>query len=71
VDCYDKPNCYTPWRGLSNKLCHGSQNASNTMVDIITAVNGNLGGVIEPHVGPSGMNSGVPLVSFDQEIGGG
>ena len=55
ADWYDRVQEFGSWRGLSAKLCHGSEQARNTMRDIFIEV----------------ARLGVPLVSFDQEIGGG
>jgi len=55
VDWYDRTKTFGSWRGLSAKLCHGSREARDTMKAIFLKVAG----------------LGVPLVSFDQEIGGG
>ncbi|NOY79859.1 MAG: hypothetical protein GXP31_02520 [Kiritimatiellaeota bacterium] len=54
VNWYDRVKQFGSWRGLSAALCHGSSEARNTMKDIFLNVAG----------------LGVPLVSFDQEIGG-
>jgi len=54
-DFYDQPNGGQSWRGLSVRLCHGSAKAQQTMSDIFVDI----------------AKLGVPLVSFDQEIGGG
>eukprot|EP00040_Diaphanoeca_grandis_P006218 m.36461 g.36461 ORF g.36461 m.36461 type:complete len:799 (-) comp17363_c0_seq1:42-2438(-) len=43
------------WRGLSVSLCHGDDNATQTIADIVTQAN----------------KIGATVVSFDQEIGGG
>jgi len=55
VDWYDRTKQFGTWRGLSAKLCHGSRPACHTMKRIFLDV----------------AALGVPLVSFDQEIGGG
>ena len=55
VDWYDRVKEFGSWRGLSVMLCHGSPKAQSTMKDIFLNV----------------ARLGVPLVSFDQEIGGG
>jgi hypothetical protein len=55
VDAYDKVGTHGDWRGVSAKLCHGSAEASATMRDIFLAT----------------AALGTPLISFDQEIGGG
>lgn len=44
------------WRGYSTRLCHGSDRATNTLANVFTYANQNLGSA---------------LISFDQEIGGG
>ncbi len=54
VDRYDRTKQFGSWRGLSAKLCHGSPEARSTMKEIFINV----------------AKLGVPLVSFDQEIGG-
>ncbi|MEW6355923.1 MAG: DUF6259 domain-containing protein [Planctomycetota bacterium] len=54
VDWYDRVGEFGDWRGLSAMLCHGSPKAQTTMKDIFVNV----------------ARLGVPLVSFDQEIGG-
>ena len=54
-DFYDPPNVGQTWRGLSVRLCHGSPKAQQTMIDLFVDV----------------AKLGVPLISFDQEIGGG
>ncbi len=54
VDNYEKIREHGSWRGYSVGLCHGSKAAQKTMKDIFL----NAAGI------------GVPLVSFDQEIGG-
>jgi hypothetical protein len=54
-DSYNLTASHGDWRGLSVKLCHGSQTARSTMRDIFLNV----------------ARLGTPLVSFDQEIGGG
>ncbi len=55
VDAYDKVGTHGDWRGVSAKLCHGSAEASATMRDIFLST----------------AALGTPLISFDQEIGGG
>ena len=55
VDNTDKVGSHGDWRGLSAKLCHGSADARKVMRDIFLR----------------GVEIGSPLVSFDQEIGGG
>lgn len=55
ADFYDKTDVHAAWRGLSVKLCHGSAAARETMLKIFLDV----------------ARLGTPLVSFDQEIGGG
>jgi len=55
LDAYDKAGSFGDWRGVSAKLCHGSAEAGATMRDIFLAT----------------AALGTPLVSFDQEIGGG
>ncbi|MFQ5810202.1 MAG: DUF6259 domain-containing protein, partial [Armatimonadota bacterium] len=55
VDNYEKTDTHGSWRGLSAKLCHGSHDALDTMQAIFLDI----------------ARLGVPLVSFDQEIGGG
>ncbi len=55
LDAYDKVGTTGDWRGLSAKLCHGSAEARATMLDIFLKATA----------------LGSPLVSFDQEIGGG
>ncbi|MBN2310224.1 MAG: hypothetical protein JXR94_14715 [Candidatus Hydrogenedentes bacterium] len=54
VDNYERLREHGSWRGLSATLCHGSPEARDTMKRIFLDVAG----------------LGVPLVSFDQEIGG-
>ena len=54
VDWYERTKQFGSWRGLSAKLCHGSPEARNAMKDIFLRA----------------ARLGVPLVSFDQEIGG-
>jgi len=54
VDWYDRVGTFGDWRGLSAMLCHGSPKAQTTMKNIFVNV----------------ARLGVPLVSFDQEIGG-
>jgi hypothetical protein len=55
VDWYSRTKEFGSWRGLSVKLCHGSQPARDMLRDVFLGV----------------VQLGVPLVSFDQEIGGG
>jgi hypothetical protein len=55
VDNYDLAGTFGDWRGLSASLCHGSKAARDALLDIFLGV----------------TKLGVPLVSFDQEIGGG
>jgi hypothetical protein len=55
ADAYDKVGTFGDWRGLSLSLCHGSAAARETMLKIFLDV----------------ARLGTPLVSFDQEIGGG
>jgi hypothetical protein len=55
ADFYDKTDVHAAWRGLSVKLCHGSAAARETMLKVFLDV----------------ARLGTPLVSFDQEIGGG
>lgn len=54
-DNYDTVGIFGDWRGLSVALCHGSRDAANALLD--------------QFVGTARL--GFPLVSFDQEIGGG
>ena len=54
-DNYEKVKTFGDWRGLSVKLCHGSRDACDTMRRIFLDV----------------ARLGTPLISFDQEIGGG
>lgn len=54
VDWYERTKQFGSWHGLSAKLCHGSPGARRTMKDMFVRV----------------AKLGVPLVSFDQEIGG-
>ena len=54
-DNYDRQNRNALWRGLSVKLCHGSAAARETLLRTFLDV----------------ARLGTPLVSFDQEIGGG
>jgi len=54
-DSFDDYRGRTPWRGLSVELCHGSKEASQTLKKTFLDL--------------AGM--GIPLISFDQEIGGG
>lgn len=54
-DFYEQPNGGQSWRGLSVRLCHGAPRARQTMADIFVDI----------------AKLGVPLISFDQEIGGG
>lgn len=55
VDNYDQPNSGASWRGLSVRLCHGSEAARKNLTGTFLDV----------------ARLGVPLISFDQEIGGG
>jgi hypothetical protein len=55
LDAYDKAGTFGDWRGLSAKLCHGSAAARATLCEVF--------------VGTATL--GTPLLSFDQEIGGG
>lgn len=55
VDNTHKDGTHGDWRGLSAKLCHGSADAQKVMLDIFMKA----------------VELGTPLVSFDQEIGGG
>ncbi len=55
VDSYDKTRTFGSWRGYSVKLCHGSSGARSLLEKTFLDV----------------ARLGVPLVSFDQEIGGG
>lgn len=55
ADFYDKTSVHGSWRGWSVKLCHGSPEARETMRQIFLDV----------------ARLGTPLISFDQEIGGG
>ena len=55
VDNTDKAGSFGDWRGLSAKLCHGSTDARKVMLNIFVRAS----------------ELGAPLVSFDQEIGGG
>jgi len=55
ADFYEKTDVHAAWRGLSVKLCHGSATARETMLKIFLDV----------------ARLGTPLISFDQEIGGG
>jgi len=54
-DSFDDYRGRTPWRGLSVELCHGSKEASHTLKKTFLELAG----------------LGIPLLSFDQEIGGG
>jgi len=54
-DNTDKAGSIGDWRGLSAKLCHGSDEARQVMLDIFLQA----------------AELGAPLISFDQEIGGG
>jgi len=54
-DNYDQTANGGNWRGLSYKLCHGSPAANETIKEIFL----------------NAARLGVPLISFDQEIGGG
>ena len=55
VDATGKAGTFGDWRGLSAKLCHGSVDARAAMLDIFLKT----------------AALGTPLISFDQEIGGG
>ena len=55
ADNYDRPNSGASWRGLSVRLCHGSKAAQENLTETFLGV----------------ARLGVPLISFDQEIGGG
>ena len=55
IDFYNQLTGHMVWRGLSTELCHGSPEASKTLLDIFLNV----------------ARLGVPIISFDQEIGGG
>jgi hypothetical protein len=55
LDAYDKAGTMGDWRGVSAKLCHGSAEARAEMLDLFLKT----------------AALGTPLVSFDQEIGGG
>ena len=55
ADSYEKTDAHGSWRGLSAKLCHGSVEGRETMRKIFLDV----------------ARLGTPLISFDQEIGGG
>jgi len=55
VDNYENTKTFGSWRGYSVKLCHGSAGARRVMRDVFLHV----------------ASLGVPLISFDQEIGGG
>ena len=55
LDCYDQVKQGQTWRGLSAELCHGSAEASVALKEIFLEC----------------ARLGTPLVSFDQEIGGG
>ncbi|MFA6564593.1 MAG: DUF6259 domain-containing protein [Verrucomicrobiia bacterium] len=55
ADFYERTKEQASWRGLSVKLCHGSAEARKTMLEIFLNT----------------ARLGTPLVSFDQEIGGG
>lgn len=54
VDSFEKTKAHGSWRGYSVALCHGSRKALNTMRDTFLET----------------ARLGVPLISFDQEIGG-
>jgi len=54
-DYYERTRGHSSWRGLSVRLCHGSQQARDTLKRIFLHV----------------AKLGVSLISFDQEIGGG
>lgn len=55
VDFYDRTKEHGSWRGLSATLCHGSRDARDALRSTFLRL----------------AALGVPLVSFDQEIGGG
>ncbi|MCK5801458.1 MAG: hypothetical protein KAI66_01435, partial [Lentisphaeria bacterium] len=55
VDNYDNPFTGATWRGMSVRLCHGSKDAQANLTKTFLDI----------------ARLGVPLVSFDQEIGGG
>ncbi len=55
LDAYDKAGSSGDWRGVSAKLCHGSAEARAAMLAIFLKT----------------AALGTPLISFDQEIGGG
>ncbi len=55
LDAYDKAGTFGDWRGVSAELCHGSAEARAAMLDIFLKA----------------AALGTPLISFDQEIGGG
>ncbi|MCX7016250.1 MAG: DUF6259 domain-containing protein [Candidatus Sumerlaeota bacterium] len=55
IDRYNDTTGRMAWRGLSTELCHGSSEASKTLLGIFLDV----------------ARLGVPIISFDQEIGGG
>ena len=55
TDWYERTKVFGSWRGLSVRLCHGSPKAGDTMKRIFLDI----------------ARLGVPLISFDQEIGGG
>jgi len=55
TDNYDQVGTFGDWRGLSVGLCHGSAKAADTL--------------LAQFLGTARL--GFPLVSFDQEIGGG
>ena len=55
MDSTGQAGTFGDWRGLSAKLCHGSADAQAVMRDIFL----------------NAASLGTPLVSFDQEIGGG
>jgi hypothetical protein len=55
LDAYDKAGTFGDWRGVSAKLCHGSAEARDAMRELFLKT----------------AALGTPLISFDQEIGGG
>lgn len=55
VDNFEQTNSRMDWRGLSVELCHGSAEARQTLRQVFLEA----------------VRLGAPLVSFDQEIGGG
>jgi hypothetical protein len=54
VDCYNRTQTGSVWRGLSAVLCHGSPQARRTVKEFFLEA----------------VRCGATLVSFDQEIGG-